>query len=236
LGYDDMPELTAERFSEPDSEGCRTYRTGDLARRLPDGQLVFLGRLDDQVKLRGVRIEPAEIEAVMVKLPDVEAAAVLLHQDGYTGGTQLAAYYSGAAENSAIRSALKQSLPDFMVPAAIMQIKEIPLTPNGKLDRKRLPEPRWERDAAADFVAPRSATEKQLSAIWSDVLGVSEVSVHDDFFDLGGHSLLAAQLAARMNESMQVVVPLRRLFDAPTVAQIAEHIDTLQWAVQGQEG
>lgn len=236
LGYDDMPELTAERFSEPDSEGCRTYRTGDLARRLPDGQLVFLGRLDDQVKLRGVRIEPAEIEAVMVKLPDVEAAAVLLHQDGYTGGTQLAAYYSGAAENSAIRSALKQSLPDFMVPAAIMQIEEIPLTPNGKLDRKRLPEPRWERDAAADFVAPRSATEKQLSAIWSDVLGVSEVSVHDDFFDLGGHSLLAAQLAARMNESMQVVVPLRRLFDAPTVAQIAEHIDTLQWAVQGQEG
>jgi len=118
LGYLGQPQLTAERFSEPDAGGWRTYRTGDRARRLPDGQLVFLGRLDDQVKLRGVRIEPAEIETAMVALPEVKAAAVVLHQDSYTGATQLAAYYCGSAEQSMLRTELRQNLPDFMVPAA----------------------------------------------------------------------------------------------------------------------
>jgi len=235
LGYLGQSQLTAECFSEPDAGGWRTYRTGDRARRLPDGQLVFLGRLDDQVKLRGVRIEPAEIETVMVALPEVKAAAVVLHQDSYTGATQLAAYYCGSAEQALLRIELRQNLPDFMVPSALMRVDEIPLTASGKLDRNSLPAPKWERDASAEFVAPRTATEEQLSAIWSDVLGVAEISIHDDFFELGGHSLLAAQLAARVNESMQVVVPLRRLFDAPTVAQVAEHIDALQWALQGGE-
>jgi len=235
LGYLGLPQLTAEQFSGPDKNGRRIYRTGDRVRRLPDGQLVFLGRQDDQFKLRGQRIEPAEIETVMVAQPDVAAAAVVLHQDSYTGATQLAAYYCGSADRSVVRSALRQSLPDFMVPAALMPVDELPLTANGKLDRNRLPEPRWERDAAAEFVAPRTDTEKQLLAIWSDVLGVPEISVHDDFFVLGGHSLLAAQLAARVHESMQVVVPLRRLLDAPTVAQIAEHIDDIQWAIHAGE-
>ncbi len=235
VGYWGAPDLTRDRFMDVGDGINRLYRTGDKVRRLPDGQLAFLGRLDDQIKLRGVRIEPAEIEGVLTALPEVDNAAVILHEDGYSGAARLAAYYSGAADAAALRQALRAALPDYMVPTALLQVDALPLTANGKLDKKRLPEPRWERDAAADFVEPRTETEERVSAIWADVLGVSAVSVHDDFFELGGHSLLAAQVAARMNESLQVVVPLRRLFDAPTVAQISEHIETLQWAMRAAD-
>ncbi len=233
-GYWQLPDLTAARFRDlPD--GRRMYLTGDLVRRLPDGQLVFLGRLDDQVKLRGIRVEPAEIEAALLAVPGVDSAAVLLLDNGPGGAARLAAWYTGTAERKPLRDALRASLPDFMIPGALVRIDSLPLTANGKLDRHQLPEPDWERDAASEFVAPRTPTEERLSAIWSDVLGVQKISVHDDFFELGGHSLLAAQLAARVNESMQVVLPLRRLFDSPTVAQIAEHIETLQWAMRAAE-
>jgi len=179
-----------------------------------------------------VRIEPAEIEAVLTAAPGVDSAAVLLYEDSQSGAARLAGYYCGSADKKALRDVLRESLPDFMVPAALVRVDAIPLTANGKLDKQRLPEPDWERDAGKEFVGPRNETEAQLSAIWADVLGVRKISVHDDFFELGGHSLLAAQLASRVNESMHVVVPLRRLFDSPTVAQIAEHIETLQWAMR----
>jgi len=230
-GYWNDAALTARRFRRLD-DGRTEYRTGDGARRLPGGQLVFTGRLDDQIKLRGVRIEPAEIEAVLARHEAVRDAVVILHRDSYTGDARLVAYFTGTAEAAPLRRWLREQLPEFMVPSVCVALSELPLTANGKLDRRRLPEPGRAADETGGFVPPRTETEQQLARIWADVLGVAKVGVHDDFFDLGGHSLLAAQLTARVNESMQVTVPLRRLFDEPTVGAIAAHIDNMRWVSQ----
>ena len=246
LGYWQQPELTAERFlpdpttKEPDR---RLYRTGDRVRRLPDGQLAYLGRVDGQVKVRGHRIEPGEIEAQLSAIDGVDRCVVVLRSDspnGRNNDMRLVAYTvlqedaAASIDAALLRRNLRSVLPDYMVPQAIMLVDELPLLPNGKVDRLALPAPDWTRDETQIYVQPRTETERQLAGIWSDILGVANVGIHDDFFELGGHSLMAAQLVARVTESMQVGLPLRRLFDTPTIAGIAEHVDALQWALHNQ--
>ncbi|NUR63052.1 MAG: amino acid adenylation domain-containing protein, partial [Catenulispora sp.] len=197
-GYRDRAALTAERFV-PDpfaNDGTRMYRTGDLARWRADGQLEFLGRIDEQVKVRGFRIEPGEIERVLVAHPDVASAVVTARDDSDAGDRRLVAHLvpadpdTGIPSTSALRSFLRESLPDYMVPAVFVELPELPLTPNGKVDRKALPTPDGVRPELADvFAAPSTPTEELLAGIWAEVLGLDRVGVTDDFFDLGGHSL-----------------------------------------------
>ncbi|MFD5565108.1 amino acid adenylation domain-containing protein [Kitasatospora griseola] len=227
LGYLGRPELTAERFVDgPDGE--RLYRTGDLVRRLPDGQLDFLGRIDDQVKLRGFRIEPGEIASALLAHPEIAQAVVVVREDR-PGVQQLVGYVvpvaGTAPDPAALRGHLAGQLPGHLVPAACVLLTALPLTPNGKVDRAALPAPEAGAAAWAERIAPRTALERTVAAAWSAVLGVPEVGVHDDFFDLGGHSLLATQLAARLGAEHGVPVPIRTLFDRPTVAGQAGWLD-----------
>ncbi|HYG63424.1 MAG TPA: condensation domain-containing protein, partial [Thermoanaerobaculia bacterium] len=222
-GYLNRPDLTAERFvPHPWAAGERLYRTGDLVRQRGDGTLEFVGRRDDQVKIRGFRIEPAEIEAVLAGHPEVRECAVLARQD-VSGDRRLVAYVAGAegrpprAED--LRRYLRSRLPEFMIPSAFVFLDGLPLTPNGKLDRKALPAPR--RRSTAGYAAPADAVEQLLEGIWTEVLGLEGVGVHDDFFELGGHSLLATQVASRMRHALLVDLPLRQLFETPTIAGLA---------------
>ena len=243
-GYSARPSLTAERLV-PDAfgaeAGARLYRTGDRVRRREDGELEFLGRFDHQIKVRGVRIEPGEIEEELRRLEGVEQAVVLAR--GETGGdVRLVAWVvpgseSGASEakagrvkvsTTALEEALRQRLPPAMVPSAWMVIDELPLTPNGKLDRRALPAPTVAARAGgaqASRMAPRSPVEEAIAEIWSDLLKVEEVGVHDSFFDLGGHSLLATQVVSRLRDTLAADLPLRSLFDRPTVAGLAAAVE-----------
>ncbi|HYH82412.1 MAG TPA: amino acid adenylation domain-containing protein [Longimicrobium sp.] len=229
-GYQGRPALTAERFV-PDPfggrAGARLYRTGDRARWLASGELEFLGRVDHQVKLRGFRVEPGEVEATLRAQPGVADAAVVMH-DG-----RLAAYVVAAGEPpsaAALRDALALRLPDYMVPAGFVFLDALPQTRNGKLDRAALPAPGWE-DAVSLHAAPRTPTEEILAGIWAELLDWVEgdrgrgIGVHDSFFALGGHSLLATQVVARVQQVFGVEVPLRILFEAPTVAELAARVD-----------
>ncbi|MGI1179454.1 non-ribosomal peptide synthetase, partial [Pseudomonas aeruginosa] len=193
-GYLNRPELNAERFlADPFVAGGRLYRTGDLARWLADGNLEYLGRADDQVKIRGNRVEPDEVRDRLAALPGVRDAAVVA-RDSAVRGTHLVGYYVAAAEldPGQLRAGLSATLPDFMLPAFFVRIDSLPLSANGKLDRRQLPAPP-EQVAA---VAPRTATEAELAAVWADVLGVAEVGVHDDFYALGGDSILMLRIRA----------------------------------------
>jgi amino acid adenylation domain-containing protein len=222
-GYLGQPELTAEKFvAHPfsDAPGARLYRTGDRVRWLADGTIEFLGRFDDQVKLRGFRIEPGEIEAALMAQAGVKQAAVVVREDR-PGERRLVAYVAGAGlEAGALRTQLGQSLPAHMLPSALVLLEALPITANGKLDRAALPAPDLNavRD---DYVAPRTEQEAALAALWAEVLGVSRVGVHDNFFELGGHSLLAARLASRLHGRVARRVSLRDVFDAPTVGRMA---------------
>ena len=227
-GYIARPDLTAERFI-PDpfnvESGARMYRTGDLARYLPDGNVEFLGRNDDQVKIRGYRIETGEIEAVLNQFPSVEGAAVLPKED-VAGEKRLVAYIASKQQPSPnandIRGFLRESVPDHMVPASFVFMQALPLTANGKLDRKTLlalDETRPEMTRA--YVAPRDVIEEVLARVWSELLRVERIGVHDNFFDLGGHSLLAMQVLSRLRLTFQVDLSLRALFEAFTVADLA---------------
>ncbi len=233
-GYLNRPELTAQKFvphpfsSDP---GARLYRTGDLARWRADGNLEFLGRLDQQVKLRGFRIELGEIEAALTEHPLVAQSVVLLREDR-PGEKQLVAYVvsrqagtsPGAPE---LRKALRRALPDYMVPAAFVTLDALPLTPNGKVDRKALPVPAADYSVASEtFIAPRTPIEGLLAGVWCDVLGMEQVGIHDDFFELGGHSLRAARVVAQVRDAFTVDLPVRTLFEAPTVASLAERVET----------
>ncbi len=230
-GYFGRPDLTAERFVPdpyaPQGMGERLYRSGDLARWLPDGSIEFLGRIDAQVKLRGFRIEPAEIETALAAHPGVEAAAVAVR--GVDGDRRLVAWFvpAGGDETAAadLRAWLKRSLPDFMVPAAFVPVGSLPLMPSGKVDRAALPEPSHREDGDAAGGEPRTATEATLASIWRELLGVPTVGVDSDFFELGGHSLLAIQLVSRIRETFGVEIPLRSLFERPTLAAVAGEID-----------
>lgn len=226
LGYLNRPELTAEKFIlSPHIPSIRLYRTGDLGRYLPDGTVEFLGRRDDQVKIRGVRIEPREIEVVLREHPVVREAAVVVRTDPH-GGKRLVAYVvaSMAADFSAaeLRSWLQRRLPVPMVPSILVPMTSLPLTPNGKLDREALPA--LDETIQEPFVAPRTPVEIALAGIWSEVLQTERIGVDDDFFALGGHSLLATQVTARVQDRLQVFLPLRHLFETPTIRQLAATI------------
>jgi amino acid adenylation domain-containing protein len=238
-GYLNRPELTAERFiPDPFSavSGARMFKTGDLARYRPDGTIEFLGRADDQVKIRGFRIELGEIEAALVQHPAVREAIVLAQEDT-PDEKRLVAYVLAERDSlpttSDLRHFLKQKLPEYMVPAVFVPLDALPLMPNGKIDRKALRAPdrsRPELDRA--FLAPRTPTEELLAEIWTELLDIERVGVDDNFFDLGGHSLLATQLMSRVRETFQVEIPLRRLFEVPTVAGLAESIEAARLAGQ----
>ncbi|MEY9946724.1 amino acid adenylation domain-containing protein [Kitasatospora sp. GAS1066B] len=246
-GYQNHPELTAEKFAEYRVDGVarRVYRTGDLAKWHPDGQLEFVGRADNQVKLRGYRIELGEIEAALADHPQVAAAVVVLREDT-PGERRLVAYLVAPAATPTasstpttpttpttgeLRAHLQQRLPDHMVPAAFVTLDRFPLNPNGKLDRRALPAPdghRPELDAA--YTAPRTPVEQAVAASWSEVLGIDTIGVHDNFFHLGGHSLLATQVTSRLRRTLGVELPVRALFTAPTPAQLAAVIEELESA------
>ncbi len=239
-GYLNRPELTAEKFIELalDDEGAfqRVYRTGDLVRYRPDGQLEFLGRLDFQVKVRGYRIELGEIEAALQQHPAVALAAVLAREDA-PGEKRLVAYLTARADAppaASLRDFLKARLPDFMLPAAFVTLDQFPLTPNGKIDRRALPAPEAGDVVAAAYVPPQTPTEEIIAGQWAAVLGQARVGARDNFFELGGHSLLATQVVARAREAFQVELPLRSLFDDPTVAGLAAAVDAARRAGDGQ--
>jgi thioesterase domain-containing protein len=223
-GYHGRPALTAERFV-PDpfgTPGGRLYRTGDLARSLPDGTLECLGRVDHQVKVRGFRIELGEIEAALGTHPGVRQAVAVARADG-AGDKRLAAYVVAAdvcPTASDLRAHLKEHLPEYMVPADFVFLPAIPLTPNGKVDRKALPSPQA-GTTASGYVPPRTPLEIQMAFLWEEVLGRRPVGITDNFFEIGGHSLLAARLFARIEAVLGRALPLRALFEAPTVEGLA---------------
>ncbi|WCI09982.1 condensation domain-containing protein [Arthrobacter sp. OVS8] len=215
-GYDRRPAETASRFvANPfAADGSRMYRTGDLVRRTPDGSLEFLSRTDEQVKVRGFRIELGEIEAALSSHPQVDRAVAVA--DGEPAH-RVVAYYTGTAGSEDLRALAAGKLPDYMVPAVFMHLPAIPLTPHGKLDRKALPAPSAGAGAGTG-AAPATGDEHTMCGIFADVLGVTEVSMGDDFFVLGGHSLLAVAMMGGIREAFGTELPLRMLFDAPTPA------------------
>jgi amino acid adenylation domain-containing protein len=227
-GYWRRPDLTAERFVPAlygSERGARLYRTGDLARYLPDGNIEYLRRLDHQVKLRGHRIELGEIESVLGDHSQVKQSVVIVREDN-PGEPELVAYVVGMVNEtpdaSELRRHLKERLPDYMVPTAFVVMEELPLTPNGKVDRRALPAPdRAAQSSAIAFVAPRSPEEAMMANIWAEVLHIEQVGVNHNFFELGGHSLLATQLVSRIGKSFNVELPLRTVFESPTVAELS---------------
>ncbi|HSG39079.1 MAG TPA: condensation domain-containing protein, partial [Thermoanaerobaculia bacterium] len=229
-GYVGRPGLTASKFV-PDpftgEPGARLYRTGDKVRLLPGGDLEFLGRFDDQVKIRGFRIEPGEIEEALLTLAGVREAAVVVREG------RLVAYVTGPAETDALRQALRERLPDYMVPAAFVRLDALPLSPNRKVDRKALPAPEWQ-GSEAGHQAPRTPVEEVLAGIWSDLLGLERVGAADHFFELGGHSLLATRVMSRLRSAFGVEMPLRELFEAPRLSDLAHRVEAALRAGEGR--
>jgi amino acid adenylation domain-containing protein len=225
-GYHGRPDLTAERFvANPfGGPGERMYRTGDLVRRNADGLLEFVGRANDQVKISGFRVELGEVEAVLAKAPEVADVAVVA-REAPSGVRVLVAYAvsaGGPLRQQALRAAAAAALPDYMVPAAFVEVDALPLTPNGKLDRRALPEPDF--DQATAYRAPADAREEMLCSVFAEVLGIPRVGVDDSFFDLGGQSLLAMRLVRRIRSVLEVELTIGDVFDAPTVAGLADHL------------
>jgi surfactin family lipopeptide synthetase A len=255
-GYLNRPELTAERFIPnpfdppltPLKKGgdksyetfkkgveqpSKLYKTGDLARYLPDGNIEYLGRIDNQVKIRGFRIELGEIEAVLSQCPDVQNTAVIVREDT-PGDKRLVAYVVLTSDSQITTSELRQflanQLPAYLVPNTFVILDDLPLTPSGKCDRRSLPIPETQA-LSNDYIAPKSPTEEILAQIWGQVLKIERVSREDNFFELGGHSLLATQVMSRLRETFQVELPLRSLFTAPTIAELALTIEQSQQTI-----
>ncbi len=232
-GYFARPDLTADRFlPNPFGEpGSRMYRTGDQVRQRDDGIIDYLGRLDHQVKIRGLRIELGEIEQQLKQLPEVNDAVVVAHHSD--AGDQLVAYVSADSDNrDGWRQSLAEALPEYMVPSLFMVLEALPLSPNGKLGRKALPEPQWQ---AREYRAPQTDTEQQLASLWAELLGQSPVGLDDNFFALGGHSLLATRVVATLRDRWSVDVPLRGLFEADTLQALAALVDEHNGDAKQQE-
>ncbi|MFP3493448.1 non-ribosomal peptide synthetase [Pseudomonas sp. SIMBA_059] len=221
-GYLGRAGLTAERFVA-DQHGTRLYRTGDRARWSADGVLEYLGRLDQQVKLRGFRVEPEEIEARLLAQEGIAQAVVLVRE------AKLIGYYTAPAglDEQAVKTALAAELPEYMVPALLMRLDALPLSPSGKVDRRALPEPVWQ---LREHVEPETPLQQQIAAIWREVLGLPRVGLRDDFFALGGHSLLATQIISRTRQACDVELPLRTLFEASELGAFAEQVGLIQAA------
>ncbi|MBN3924782.1 non-ribosomal peptide synthetase, partial [Nostoc sp. NMS4] len=233
-GYLNRPEITAQRFiSNPfnDNSKARLYKTGDLARYLPNGELEYLGRIDQQVKIRGFRIELGEIEALLAQHPTVWESVVVIREDELDD-KRLVAYVVPKVKQSSTAAELRQflanQLPGYMVPSAFVLLESLPLTSNGKVDRRALPKPELDSTLLEKFVAPRTPIEEMLAQIWAQVLKVEQVGIYDNFFELGGHSLLATQLLSRIRTSLKVELPLRSLFTAATLAELAHLVGQLQ--------
>jgi amino acid adenylation domain-containing protein len=225
-GYWNRPDLTAERFlTPPCPPESRLYRTGDLGRYLPDGNIEFLGRADFQIKFRGFRIEPGEIEAILEQCPGVRQAVVALREDSERLVAYVVSDATGAAASTALRSALEAKLPEYMVPASFVFLKAFPLTANGKLDRKSLLEiAPQDAGAAAIINPPESEMERIVAGVWQDALGMASVSATDNFFDLGAHSLTVAEVQAKLQELLGREIGLVDLFQFPTVRALAGHL------------
>jgi amino acid adenylation domain-containing protein len=227
-GYVHHPELTSAKFIASPF-GCeRLYRTGDLVRWLPDGNIEFIGRSDDQLKIRGFRVEPGEVEAALTRHEAVREAVVVARADK-SGTKQLVAYVvfhrDATATSSELRQVISLQLPPFMSPSQIVPLEELPLTPNGKVDRRALPAPE-EVEAATDTTAPRIPTERLLLEIWRELLQRDQMGIHENFFHLGGHSLLATQMISRLAQMTGVELPVRAIFEAPTIAALADAVDS----------
>ena len=226
------PDLTAASFlPDPFGEiGGRLYRTGDLGRRHRDGVIEFLGRIDHQVKIRGNRIEPGEVEARLASHPDVRAACVVIREIS-KGAHRLVAYVESAAERFAsedLRRHIRAALPDYMIPEAFVRLDALPLSPNGKVDRKALPEPELDASMSSWRIAPRNPTEETIAQIWMDLLNVPQVGTNDNFFDLGGHSLLAARIVSRIRSIFAIELPLRASLEAFNLADLAARVDEVR--------
>jgi len=240
-GYLGRPDVTAERFvPDPFSRqaGARLYRTGDLARYLPDGVIEFLGRVDNQVKIRGFRVELGEVEAALNSHPAVEEAIVLAREDT-PGDRRLVAYIVAGSEGEPsiieLRRYLEERLAGYMVPSAWVMLDALPLTTSGKVDHRALAAPEQVRSVSEAYVAPSNAMEEALAGIWQEVLGLERIGVHDSFFELGGHSLIATQIIARIEDSLHLELPLRKLFETPTIAEIAVALSEIQETVDADE-
>ncbi|WYL93618.1 MAG: non-ribosomal peptide synthase/polyketide synthase [Gloeotrichia echinulata IR180] len=236
-GYFNRPELTQEKFIPNPFDNSKLYKTGDLARYLPDGNIEYLGRIDNQVKVRGFRIELGEIEAVLSQHEDVQISCVIVREDtpGETctersRSKQLVAYIVPQKDVTLTTSELRQfignKLPSYMIPQAFVILESLPITPNGKIDRRALPAPDLHSEIADKFVAPRNPIEEKLALIWTQVLRLEQVGIDDNFFELGGHSLLATQVISRLQEAFKISLPLRYIFESPTVAQLSEVISS----------
>jgi amino acid adenylation domain-containing protein len=242
-GFLNRPELTSEKFTANPfggGGGGRLYRTGDLARYRADGAIEFLGRMDQQVKLRGFRIELGEIEAAMGQHPQSRQVVVSVREDA-PGDPVLVAYVAANSDQAPSpaewRDWLRPKLPEYMVPSFYVTLETLPLTPNGKVNRKALPEPERARPVHRNgFAAPRTALEKKLAVSWAEVLGAGSVGIDDNFFELGGHSLLGARLISRIRQALQIELPLRSLFEFPTIAGLAECIENIRWISRAVTG
>jgi len=234
-GYLNRPGLTAERFiANPftSNGAARLYRTGDLARYLPDGNLELLGRMDNQIKIRGHRIELGEIESLLNGHPTVHESVVVA-REGTNGDKKLVAYVIPREGQDPTRAQLlkyaRERLPDYLIPAKIVFMTRFPQTPNKKIDRKALPAP--EADVSEnDFEPPVTAMEEAIAGLWRELLGIKRIGRRDNFFESGGHSLVAMQLVGRVRDQFGVALPLKNLFERPTIAGLAQVIDALSWS------
>ncbi len=241
-GYLNRPELTATKFVPhpfSDQKNARLYRSGDLGRFLPNGDIEYLGRIDNQIKIRGFRIELGEIESVLAQHPAVRSCLVTTAKD-HQGNNFIAAYIVPKQDQhvnaQALREHLRQSLPEYMVPSAFVVLEEFPLTPNGKIDRRALPDPLTHRiDLQRAYQPPRTPTEETLANIFAEILNIEQVGANDHFFELGGHSLLATQLISRIRDALGVELPLKILFEHPVVEELAKAIDRLNTQPSAEE-
>lgn len=226
-GYFKNEELTKQKFIDnPFVKDEKMYRTGDLARWLPDGNIEFLGRADYQVKIRGFRVEIKEIESILSNYNSIKQAIVIDKED-MNKTKYLCAYVVSSEEivQQDIRRYLGEKLPEYMIPSYFVTLDKLPLTPNGKVDRRALPEPQSNVIIGNEYVAPTTSIEKKLQSIWQDVLGVEKIGIFDNFFELGGHSLKAISLASRINKGLDVVIPLKEIFKAPTISSLGKYIE-----------